>query len=127
MSMPKKLLNTYLERIHYFSHSGGEHSGNACMKIIEWLRERDVSNFLVLIEKFSSNPRISSRVDNLLSNKNITISFKTLNQLNSLDDFVRVVAETNKLAPIDSVFFVSMVSWTDVWKMHEHKTHECTT
>lgn len=127
MSMPKKLLNTYLERIHYFFHLGGEHSGNACMKIIEWLRERDVSNFLVLIEKFSSNPRISSRVDNLLSNKNITISFQTLNQLNSLDDFVKVVAETNKLAPIDSVFFVSMVSWTDVGKMHEYKAHECTT
>lgn len=80
------------------------------MKIIQWLRERDATHFVVVLERFYSNPRISSQINSLLSNEKITISFHTLNELNSLDDASRLVDETTKLAPIDSIFFVSMVS-----------------
>lgn len=80
------------------------------MKIINWLRERDVSNFVVILEKFSSNSTISSQINRLLNDKNITISFISLDKLNSNDDADQLINETNKLAPLDSVFFVSMVS-----------------
>ncbi|KAK7571972.1 hypothetical protein V9T40_014444 [Parthenolecanium corni] len=83
-------------------------SGDACVKIIEWLRKKDASNFVVILEKFLTNPRILAQMNRLLSDKNIIISFKTLNMLNSQGNVDQLIAETSELAPLDSVFFVSV-------------------
>lgn len=80
------------------------------MKIISWLRERGSTNFVVVGEKFSSGPKISSQINDLMSDEKMTICFKSLSKLNSSEDASRLIEETNRLAPLDSVFFVSMVS-----------------
>lgn len=85
------------------------------MKIIQWLKERDASHFVV-IEKFHLSHGVSEKMDNLLRDKKIAISYKTFDELNSSEDAAQLIDETNKLAPIDSIFFVSMVS---VPKNHE--------
>lgn len=91
-------------------HSAGGRRDDAWIKIIQWLTERDALHIVVVIEKFYSNARISSQINNLLNNKKVTISFKSLHKLNSLENAARLIDETNKLALLDSVFFVSMVS-----------------
>ncbi|KAK7602865.1 hypothetical protein V9T40_006839, partial [Parthenolecanium corni] len=85
-----------------------ECNGDACLKMIEYLRKKDASNFVVILEKLSTNSRILAQMNQLLSDKNIIISFKTLNKLNSQGDFDQLIAETIQLAPLDSVFFVSV-------------------
>lgn len=80
------------------------------MEIIQWLKERDVTHFVVLFEKFPTHPHILSQINSCLSNKKITIVFHFLNEVNSFNDASGLIDKTTKLAPVDSIFFVDMVS-----------------
>lgn len=80
------------------------------MEIIQWLRERDAMLFIVVVEKLPTHPRISAQINTWTSNEKVTISFHIMNELNSLDDASRFIDGTVKLALIDSIFFVCMVS-----------------
>lgn len=107
-----QLCHTYF--IRFLLCSGGECSEESWINLIYWLKGKGATNFVVLVEKFPTKQRMSQLLNRLLADKKIIVSFKPLKQLTSVKDASQFMQETSKIAPIDSVFFVSLVSISEI-------------
>lgn len=88
------------------------------INLIHWLKEKDAVNIAVLVEKLPDKLQ-TSKLDCLLDSKSIRVSFKPLNKLISVEDATQLIQETSETAPVDSIFFISLViSWQGFRKIY---------
>lgn len=103
------VLDLFIVGIALSCFSGGEHTEEAWINLIYWLKGKGATNFVVLVEKFPTKQRVSQLLNRLLADKKIIVSFKLLKNLISIEDATQLMEETSQVAPIDSVFFMSLV------------------
>lgn len=64
----------------------------------------------MLVERLPTHSsQMSQEMECLLTKKNITVSFKSLEKLVSAEDAIKLIRETSLTAPVDSIIFVFAV------------------
>ena len=56
------------------------------------------------------DPKISHQINRLLVQKKATIILTTIKKTDTVEDSADLIAEANNVAPLEAIFFVSLVS-----------------
>ena len=77
--------------------------------MVEWLINKGARNFIATVDNFFVGPNTSHRMNRLLNQKKATIILSSSQKTETLQDVERLVHDANKIAPLEAVFFVSVV------------------
>lgn len=93
--------------------SGGEKKNNYWFQLLEWLISKGARKVIVAIEDFSVGPKISHQMNRLLNQKKVSVILTSSQKTTTLQDSTQLIADANRMAPLEAVFFISMVSDID--------------
>ncbi len=89
--------------------AGGGKKTKLWFELLEWLIKRGARKFVVALDNFSVDPKISHQINRLLVQKKATIILTTLKKADTAEDAASLIAEANNVAPLEAIFFVSLV------------------
>lgn len=76
---------------------------------MEWLIQKGAKKFIVALDNFSLGPKLSHQINRLLVQKKATIILTSSKKAETAQDASGLLAEANNVAPLEAVFFVSLV------------------
>lgn len=97
--------NFYLK--NWFSASGKK--TNLWVELVEWLVEQGAKKFIIALDNISMAPKLSHQINRLLVQKKATIILTTSKRAGTVTDARNLITEANNLAPLEAIFFVSVV------------------
>ncbi|KAK7602868.1 hypothetical protein V9T40_006842 [Parthenolecanium corni] len=93
---------------HSFIIVSGGKKTKLWFELVEWLINRGARKFIVALDNFSVDPKISHQINRLLVQKKATIILTTIKKTNTVEDSASLIAEANNVAPLEAIFFVSL-------------------
>lgn len=88
--------------------TGSGNTTNFWFELLEWLLERGARKFLIALENCALESNISHEVKRIIVQKNATI-VTTQMRTETVDDASELLKQANNIAPLQAVFFVSLV------------------
>ncbi|KAL6953872.1 fatty-acid synthase system [Sarracenia purpurea var. burkii] len=95
---------------HSYIIVGGEKKNSSWFELVEWLISKGARKFIASVDNFFLGSNISHRMNRLLNQKKATIILTTSQKTETLEDAENLVHEAIRIAPLEAIFFVSVVS-----------------
>lgn len=71
---------------------------------------KGATKFIIVLNCLSGSLNSSHQLNRILNRKRNSISFATPSNINTVKDAVELIAQANKIAPLEAVYFVLVVS-----------------
>lgn len=79
---------------------------------MEWLIAQGARKFTIVLEKCTLLSCIESRMNKLLERSNVKLLLTSISKLDTKQGAESLVKETEKVAPLEAIYFVSIVRMT---------------
>ena len=66
--------------------------------------------FVVILESLGAGLHVSHKMNRLVNKKKVVITFSSYQELDTIRDAENVILKASKMAPLEAVFFISLVS-----------------
>lgn len=104
------MLTKFSSKIIYDSHPIGQRKESEWLQVTEWLLSKGALYLTVVLDNFVLGSKVSSQLNQLLNHTKCKISFVPSLNVDGINGATRIIADAHKIAPVEAIFFVSLVS-----------------